>query len=94
MSAPPFEHQRCHRMPEQMTRAVLVDLRRLDILARRPAEIVGADRFAVVAHKHRGVVRLDHQQGPRFVQTLPDPEARPFSDSFHTDLSAGYTCLR
>jgi hypothetical protein len=88
-----FEHVRRHRVPHQMTRAYLADIRGHEVKAHCPRQMVAAERFALGRQKHGHVVRLDGKLGPRFVNVLFYPRrfrsmtVRPIvKQKRHTDV--------
>ena len=78
-----FEHQRRHRVPEQMARSGLAELRSEDVRAHRIAQVVPAERLALRREEHRAVIGFRHQLGPGFFEVLLRPRERTIADRDH-----------
>ena len=58
----------------------LADLRRHDVTAHRPRQMIAAERFALGSQEHREVVRLERELGPRLADVFLSHADRPLAD--------------
>ncbi len=77
---PALVHQRCHRVSEEMTGAGLAQLRRVDPLLYREAQMIAAERLTLRCEEHGHVVRLDGKLRSALPDVLLKPCDRPLSD--------------
>src|ERR1035438_9022303 len=83
-----FEHQRCHRVAEEMTSAMLADSGRFDVLPDDVTERGTPQRFALHGQEQGHVVRLGRKPGPRLVEILVQPRDGPLADWDYAILHA------
>ena len=58
----PFEHQRRHRLPEEMTRSLLPDLRRFDLARDATAETIFGERLPERGHVERLLLGIEDER--------------------------------
>src|SRR5208337_2529072 len=68
-----LEHQRRHRVPEDMASASLTYFRSLDVMAGKPTEVVRCEWGPHRGKKHDAFIWLHHQIGPQLPQILFEP---------------------
>ena len=78
-----FEHKGRHRMPEQVARAGLADVRRLHMPPHDVRQVPGREAITKAGHEEHRVVRIDEELLSDFPLVLLDPSESAFADRHH-----------
>lgn len=71
-----LQHQRRHRVPEQVTRSALVYPRSLDVVRHHQPQAARPDAVSRHRQEQHAFIRRQRELRAHFVQVLPDPRQR------------------
>jgi len=80
---PILQHQRGHRVPEQVATAAFAKLGGVNVFPHHLREPVTRERLVEVGQEQRAVVRLAHQRGTNLDDVFINPRQRPRANRDH-----------
>ena len=82
-----LQHQRGHRVPEQVRTSAFADVRCQQIIVHHAAEMIAAECITVLGEEQRHVVRFDCKLRPDLAEIFVDPLGGALTDSAPRGLS-------
>lgn len=75
-----LQHQRRHGVTQKVRASTFAQVRGLNVIVHHAAEMIAAERIAVLREEQRHVIGLDHQLRPDFAEIFFDPLDGPVTD--------------